>query len=85
MKTRKDKGQSHDRWEHGGKHVLMYNLAGTFEEEFDDLQDAVARNNVGATYQGILACCQKTIRKHKKKIWRWKDEPFGSDTLSDLI
>lgn len=70
-KERSDKGGVHGRPRHGGKCVEQYNLAGVFECVYDDLQDAVKRNKVGATYQGILACCEKRIRKHHGKVFRW--------------
>lgn len=73
-KERCDKGRAHARPTHGGKGVEQYNLAGLLECAYDSLQDAVRRNKVGATYQGILACCEKRIRKHHGKVFRWASE-----------
>lgn len=78
-KERCDKGGSHERPTHGGKRVEQYDLAGGFECEYASLQDAVARNKVNATYQGILACCERRIRKHHGKVFRWASSDASSD------
>lgn len=84
-RERKDKGRRHRASTHGGKRVLQYNLAGQFECEYDSLADAVEKNGVGATYQGILFCCQKKIRKHRNRIWRFEEDGDSSEDLSNLI
>ena len=84
-KERKDKGQRHNAYTHGGKKIGQYNLAGVLECEYDSLQDAVDNNEVGAIYQGILYCCQGKIRKHCNKVWKWKEEHTSTNDLNDLI
>lgn len=69
-KEREDKGRRHKASKHGGFAVGQYDLAGRLEVEYESLVDAVDRNEVGATYQGILSCIQGRIRKHCGKIWR---------------
>ena len=82
-KERKDKGKRHKASTHGGKRILQYNLAGKFEKEYGSLADAVDENGIGATYQGILFCCQGRIRKHCGKIWRFEEKE--ETDLNDLI
>lgn len=71
-KMRSDTGGSHRAYTYGGKGVEMLNFVGDVEDEFRSLRDAVDRNDVGASYQGILACCNGRTRKHCGKVWRWK-------------
>lgn len=70
-KVRSDVGSAHYRPKYGGMGVRQYDLAGNYECEYGDLQDAVERNGVRGTYQGILACCEGRIRKHHGKVFRW--------------
>lgn len=84
-KQRNDKGKRHTASTHGGKVVQQCNLAGVIEREYDSLMDAVDYNDVNATYQGILYCCEGNIRKHRGKVWRWKREENSTEDLSDLI
>lgn len=84
-KERKDKGKRHRASTHGGKKILRYNLAGKLEQEYESLADAVDNNEIGATYQGILFCCQGRIRKHCGKIWRFDQETETDNDLSDLF
>lgn len=84
-KERKDKGKRHKASTHGGKRILQYNLAGQLENEYESLADAVDNNGIGATYQGILFCCQGRIRKHCSKIWRFDSEDDKSEDISNLI
>ena len=83
-KKRSDIGGSHRQYRHEGVRVGQYDLQGRLEREYESLVDAAGRNNVGATYQGIYACCKGAIRKHANKVWRW-DKDNSTDTLSDLI
>lgn len=83
-KRRSDAGGNHKQYKHEGVRVGQYDLAGRLERVFDSLVDAAENNKVGATYQGIYACCKKAIRKHANKVWRW-DKDASSDTLSDCI
>lgn len=84
-KQRNDKGKRHTASTHGEKPVQQCNLAGHVEHEYDCLMDAVDYNDVNATYQGILYCCEGKIRKHKGKVWRWKQQDTSTEDLSDLI
>lgn len=84
-KQRNDKGKRHASSTHGGKRVVQCDLAGRSEREYDCLMDAVDYNDVNATYQGILYCCEGNIRKHRGKVWRWKREENSTEDLSDLI
>lgn len=84
-KQRNDKGKRHAASTHGGKRVLQCNMRGVVEKEYDCLMDAVDYNGIGATYQGILYCCEGNIRKHRGKVWRWKEETSSTEDLSDLI
>lgn len=84
-KQRNDKGKRHAASTHGGKRVLQCNMCGVVEKEYDCLMDAVDYNGIGATYQGILYCCEGNIRKHRGKVWRWKEETSSTEDLSDLI
>lgn len=83
-KERSDKGKRHSASTHGGKPVIQCNLAGMQEREYDCLMDAVDYNEVGATYQGILYCCEGSIRKHKGKVWKWKEEHSTIDLSDDI-
>ena len=83
-KKRSDIGGNHKQYKHEGVHVGQYDLAGRLEREYESLVDAAESNDVGATYQGIYACCKKAIRKHANKVWRW-DKDASTDTLSDCI
>lgn len=83
-KKRSDIGGNHKQYRHDGVKVGQYDLAGRLEREYEGLVDAAERNTVGATYQGIYACCKKAIRKHANKVWRW-DKDTSTDTLSDCI
>lgn len=83
-KRRSDAGGNHRQYKHEGVRVGQYDLAGRLERVFDSLVDAAERNTVGATYQGIYACCKKAIRKHANKVWRW-DKDTSSDTSSEDI
>ena len=83
-KRRSDAGGNHKQYKHEGVHVGQYDLAGRLEREYESLVDAAERNTVGATYQGIYACCKNAIRKHANKVWRW-DKGASTDTLSDCI
>lgn len=83
-KQRKDKGGTHRPPIHGDKRVGRYNLAGQLECEYSSLKEAVETNGIGATYQGILFCCQGKIRKHCNKIWRFDNDSEETD-LEDLI
>ena len=83
-KRRSDAGGNHKQYKHEGVHVGQYDLAGRLEREYESLVDAAERNTVGATYQGIYACCKNAIRKHANKVWRW-DKCASTDTLSDCI
>lgn len=69
-KERTDKGERHRASKHGDFRVGQYDLAGHLEAEFHSLIDAVENNKVGATYNGILACCMGTCHKHRNKFWR---------------
>lgn len=69
-KQRTDKGERHRASKHGGFRVGQYDLAGRLEVEFSSLIDAVENNKVGATYNGILACCMGRSHKHRNKFWR---------------
>lgn len=70
---RSDKGKSHKKWRNGGVRIGMYNFNGELEEEFEDIEDAIERNGVGATYIGIVNCMNGKIKKHAGKIWRRED------------
>ena len=83
-KRRSDAGGNHRQYKHEGVRVGQYDLAGRLEREYESLVDAAERNTVGATYQGIYACCNGLIRKHANKVWRW-DKDASTDTLSDCI
>ena len=83
-KQRSDTGGRHKAPKHGDTKIMMYDLKMRLEQVFDSLVDAAENNKVGATYQGIYACCKKAIRKHANKVWRW-DKDASSDTLSDCI
>lgn len=83
-KRRSDAGGNHRQYKHDGVRVGQYDLQGRLEREYDSLVDASENNNVGATYQGIYACCKGAIRKHVNKVWRW-DKGDSTDTLSDCI
>ena len=83
-KRRSDVGGNHKQYKHEGVRVGQYDLQGRLEREYESLVDAAERNTVGATYQGIYACCKKAIRKHANKVWRW-DKDTSTDTLSDFI
>ena len=83
-KRRSDAGGNHKQYKHEGVRVGQYDLAGRLERVYDSLVDAAESNKVGATYQGIYACCKGAIRKHANKVWRW-DKDASTDTLSDLI
>ena len=84
-KQRNDIGKHHKAHKHGGKKVGQYNFAGELEREFDSLADAAEDNDIGATYQGILFCCQGKIRKHCNKIWRFEEIKTSTIDLSDNI
>lgn len=84
-KQRRDKGGTHKPPVHGNKRVGQYNLAGHLEREYESLKEAVEQNGIGATYQGILFCCQGRIRKHCGKIWRFDQETEIDYDLSDLF
>lgn len=83
-KRRSDAGGNHRQYKHEGVHVGQYDLQGRLEREFDSLVDAAENNKVGATYQGIYACCKGAIRKHANKVWRW-DKDASTDTLSNSL
>lgn len=83
-KRRSDVGGNHRQYKHEGVKVGQYDLQGRLEKVFDSIVDAAESNKVGATYQGIYACCKKAIRKHANKVWRW-DKDTSTDTLSDCI
>ena len=83
-KRRSDAGGNHRQYKHEGVRVGQYDLAGRLEREYESLVDAAESNKVGATYQGIYACCKGSIRKHANKVWRW-DRDASTDTLSDCI
>ena len=83
-KRRSDAGGNHRQYKHDGVKVGQYDLQGRLEREYESLVDAAERNTVGATYQGIYACCKNAIRKHANKVWRW-DKDASTDTLSDCI
>lgn len=80
---KKDKGKNHRKWVHSGYKVEMYGLNGKLERVFDDMSDAVANNEVGAEYRGILHCIKGNVKKYKGKIWRmeggriWRKEGEG--------
>ena len=67
---RSDKGGKHRKYRHGGCRIGMYNFNGVLEREFEDLDDAVTNNTVGATYRGIVDCITGKTKKHAGKIWR---------------
>lgn len=71
---RSDKGGVHKKWRHGNARIGMYNFNGVLEREFEDLDDAVANNPVGATYRGIVDCITKKTKKHAGKIWRKEEK-----------
>ena len=83
-KRRSDVGGNHKQYKHEGVRVGQYDLQGRLEREYESLVDAAERNTVGATYQGIYACCKNAIRKHANKVWRW-DKGTSTDTSSDCI
>lgn len=83
-KKRSDIGGNHKQYKHDGVKVGQYDLQGRLEREYESLVDAAESNNVGATYQGIYACCKKAIRKHANKVWRW-DKGTSTDALSECI
>lgn len=83
-KKRSDIGGNHKQYKHEGVRVGQYDLQGRLEREYESLVDAAENNKVGATYQGIYACCKNAIRKHANKVWRW-DKDASTDTLSDCI
>lgn len=83
-KRRSDAGGNHRQYKHDGVRVGQYDLQGRLEREYESLVDASENNKVGATYQGIYACCKGAIRKHANKVWRW-DRCDSTDTLSDCI
>ena len=83
-KRRSDAGGNHRQYKHDGVRVGQYDLQGRLEREYESLVDASESNKVGATYQGIYACCKGAIRKHANKVWRW-DRCDSTDTLSDCI
>lgn len=68
-KKRSDVGKSHRTRVHTFR-VGQYDFAGHLEAEYESLRDAAERNDVGGTYQGILACCERRIKKHAGRIWR---------------
>lgn len=67
---RSDLGGSHRKWKHGNGRIGMYNFNGELEIIFDNLDDAVSNNPVGATYRGIVDCITGKTKKHAGKIWR---------------
>lgn len=81
-KKRSDTGGNHRQYKHEGVKVGQYDLQGRLEREYESLVDAAEHNKVGATYQGIYACCKKAIRKHANKVWRW-DKDTSTNTSSD--
>lgn len=72
-KRRSDVGGAHKAYVYDGKGIEMLNFAGVVEAEYESLRDAVVGNEIGASYQGILACCNGKTRKHRGKVWRWKE------------
>ena len=84
-KERNDKGKAHKASKHGDFRVGQYNLAGKLEREFDSLAEAVEKNDVGATYQGILYCIQGKIRKHCNKLWLKEEKHPSTIDLSENI
>lgn len=83
-KRRSDAGGNHRQYRHDGVRVGQYDLQGRLEVEYGSLVDAAESNRVGATYQGIYACCRGAIRKHANKVWRW-DKDASIDTLSNSL
>ena len=83
-KRRSDAGGNHKQYRHDGVPVGQYDLAGRLERVYDSLVDAAENNKVGATYQGIYACCKGSIRKHANKVWRW-DKGTSSDASSNDV
>jgi len=83
-KRRSDAGGNHKQYRHDGVRVGQYDLAGRLERVYDSLVDAAENNKVGATYQGIYACCKGSIRKHANKVWRW-DKGTSSDASSNDV
>lgn len=83
-KRRSDAGGSHRQYRHDGVRVGQYDLQGRLEREYESLVDAAENNKVGATYQGIYACCKNAIRKHANKVWRW-DKDTSSDASSNDV
>ena len=83
-KRRSDAGGNHKQYRHDGVRVGQYDLAGRLEMVYDSLVDAAENNKVGATYQGIYACCKGSIRKHANKVWRW-DKGTSSDASSNDV
>ena len=69
-KVRKDLGCRHKASKHGDYRVGQYSMSGELEAEYGSLAEAVDNNDVGATYQGILACCEGRSRKHCNRFWR---------------
>ena len=72
-KKRSDAGGRHRAYTYDGRGVDMLNFAGEIEAEFGSLRQAAIENGIGASYQGILACCNGKTRKHCGKVWRWKE------------
>ena len=70
---RSDKGGKHRKWRHSGYAVLMYNFNGELEARYSDVDEAVEKNTVGATYTGIVNCVTGKVKKHAGKIWRKED------------
>ena len=68
--SRSDCGGTHKKWKHGGARIGMYNFNGELEVIFDDIDDAVKNNAIGATYAGIVGCITGKLKKHAGKIWR---------------
>lgn len=75
--SRSDKGKQHRKYRHGGVRIGMYNFNGELEAEFEDLNAAVERNGVGATYVGIVNCITGKVKKHAGKIWRKEEGGVG--------
>lgn len=76
-KRRSDIGGNHRAYTYDGKGVEMLNFSGVVEAKFESLRSAVKDNGIGASYQGILACCNGRTRKHCGKVWRWVVDGSG--------
>lgn len=83
-KRRSDAGGNHKQYKHDGVKVGQYDLQGRLEREYESLVDAAENNKVGATYQGIYACCKKAIRKHANKVWRWDKDTSSNASSNDV-